>query len=76
MARETMTPPPLLDEITERMSNMNMSPSQQHQQQQQQHMHNKALAGNVPAMMAAQMLQHGQIPPQLLQQPAQAASTV
>ena len=68
MARETMTPPPLLDEITERMSNMNMSPSQQHQQQQQQHMHNKALAGNVPAMMAAQMLQHGQIPPQLLQQ--------
>ena len=67
MARETMTPPPSLDEMTERMSNMNMSPSQQHQQQQQ-HMNNKALAGNVPAMIAAHMLQHGQIPPQLLQQ--------
>jgi len=63
-----MTPPPSLDDMTERMSNMHMSPSQLQQQQQQQQMNSKALSGNVPAMMAAQMLQHGQLPPQLLQQ--------
>eukprot|EP00802_Teleaulax_amphioxeia_P003377 Tamp_03380.p1 GENE.Tamp_03380~~Tamp_03380.p1 ORF type:complete len:1075 (+),score=262.02 Tamp_03380:165-3389(+) len=68
LQRETMTPPPSLDDMTERMSNMHMSPSQLQQQQQQQQMNSKALSGNVPAMMAAQMLQHGQLPPQLLQQ--------
>jgi hypothetical protein len=45
-----MTPPPLLDDVTERLSNLNMSPSQlQHQMMQMQQMHMQQ--GQMPHMM-------------------------
>jgi hypothetical protein len=69
LSRETITPPPLLDEVTDRLSQMNMSPSQM-QQQHQKHLKGPggAMQGNMSAMIAAQMVQQGQVPAQLLQQ--------
>ncbi len=52
LSRETMTPPPLLDDVTERLSNLNMSPSQlQHQMMQMQQMHMQQGQSQMPHMM-------------------------
>ena len=66
LPREQMTPPPLMDEMTDRLSQLSMSPSQHEAQQ----LSNKSLPANISAtaMMAAQLVQHGNLPQQMLQQ--------
>ena len=55
LPREQMTPPPLLEEMTDRMSQLSMSPSQFEQQLQLGG--GKGLPANLSAMMVAHMVQ-------------------
>lgn len=66
--REQMTPPPSMDDMADRLSQLNMSPSQNEAPQLSSKSFPSPSTMSATAMMAAQLVQQGALPQQMLQQ--------